>query len=214
MMTDGEKLRITKNAIRRLRLQGPRALAEYERAYGSGGAVSAPADKISAGRTNRISRPTQTRALGMLELEEESARRLRWYGCLRAALERMTCKEGKSFNALRHDHAVARALQLYALRGAGGETLRMMLSASRPVSENHVRRLLREGVTAVKLEAESAGLFDEYIDERGEKADAAGHAGANMNRSRRRQFALAAISRRCWTGRLRFCGGDCFRLKP
>ena len=87
MMTDGEKLRITKDAIRRLRLQGPRALAEYERAYGSGCAVSAPPDKIGGGRTNRVSRPTQTRALGMIEREEEAARRLRWYGCLRAALE-------------------------------------------------------------------------------------------------------------------------------
>ena len=172
MMTDGEKLRITKNAIRRLRLQGPGALADYERAYGSGGAVSASPDKIGSGRTNRVSRPTQTRALGMIALEEEAARRLRWYGCLRAALESLTCKEGKSFNALRHDHAVARALQLYALRGAGGETMRMMLSASRPVSENHVRRLLREGVTAVKLEAERAGLFDEYPDGCGAQEDA------------------------------------------
>ena len=155
MMTDGEKLRITKDAIRRLRLQRPRALAEYERAYGSGCAVSAPTDKIGGGRTNRVSRPTQTRALSMIEMEEEAARRLRWYGCLRAALEGLNCKEGKSFNALRHDHTVARALQLYALRGAGGETMRMMLS------------LLREGITAVKLEAERAGLFDEYPDGRG-----------------------------------------------
>ncbi|MDY2871221.1 MAG: hypothetical protein SOT57_01630 [Eubacteriales bacterium] len=172
MMTDGEKLRITKDAIRRLRLQGPRALAEYERAYGSGCAVSAPPDKIGGGRTNRVSRPTQTRALGMIEREEEAAWRLRWYGCLRAALEELNGREGKSFNALRHDHTVARALQLYALRGAGGETMRMMLSVSRPVSDNYVRRLLREGLTAVKNEAEKAGLFDEYPDGRGAEESA------------------------------------------
>lgn len=164
MMTDGEKLRITKDALRRLRLQGARALADYERAYGSGGAVSAPLDKIGGGRTNRVSRPTQARALDAIEMEEAAARRLRWYGCLRAALEGLNAKQGKSFNALRHDHTVARALQLYALQGARSETMCMMLSASRPVSENHVRRLLREGVTAVKDEAERAGLFDEYPD--------------------------------------------------
>lgn len=173
MMTDGEKLRITKDAVRRLRLQGVRVLAEYERAYGSGGAVSASLDKIGGGRTNRVSRPTQMRALDRIELEEESARRLRWYGCLRATLERLNSKADKSFNALRHDRIVARALQLYALRGADGETMCMLLSASRPVSENHVRRLLREGMTAVKLEAERAGLFDEYPDGRGEEESAA-----------------------------------------
>ena len=112
------------------------------------------------------------RALGMIEREEEAARRLRWYGCLRAALEELNGREGKSFNALRHDHTVARALQLYALRGAGGETMRMMLSVSRPVSDNYVRRLLREGLTAVKNEAEKAGLFDEYPDGRGAEESA------------------------------------------
>ena len=164
MMTDGDKLKITKEAIRRLRLQGPQVLADYERAYSSGSAVSAPFDRVSGGRTNRISRPTQMQALHVIELEEAAERRLRWYGCLRGALESLNSKAGKSFNTLRHDHMVARALQLYALRGAGGETMCMMLSASRPVSANHVRRLLREGITAVKYEAERIGLFDEYSD--------------------------------------------------
>ena len=50
--------------------------------------------------------------------------------------------------------------------------LSRILSASRLVSENHVRRLLREGVTAVKLEAERAGLFDEYPDGCGAQEDA------------------------------------------
>lgn len=163
-MTDGEKLRMTSEAMRQLRLQGPRALADYERAYGSGGAVSAPFDRIGSGRTNRISRPTQARALSRIEMEEESARRLRWYGCLREALEGLKSREGKTFNALRHDHTVARALQLYALRGTGSETMRMMLSVSRPVSDSYMRRLLREGINAVKAEAERAGLFDEYPD--------------------------------------------------
>ena len=173
MITDGEKLRITKEAIRALRLQGPRALADYERAYGSGGAVSGAYDKIGGGRTNRVSRPTQMRALAAIEAEEAFETRLRWYGCLRAALERLNAREGKSFNAFRHDHETARALQLYALRGAGGETMRMMLSAARPVSDRYVRRLLREGVTAVKNEAEKRGLFDEFPDGRGAESDVA-----------------------------------------
>ena len=50
--------------------------------------------------------------------------------------------------------------------------MRMMLSVSRPVSDNYVRRLLREGLTAVKNEAEKAGLFDEYPDGRGAEESA------------------------------------------
>ena len=164
MMTDGEKLRLTKDAIRRLRLQGTQALIDYERAYSSAGLVSAPPDSIVSGRTNRVARPTQGRALHVIEMEEAAARRLRWYGCLREALEKLKSREGKSLNALKHDHMVARALQLYALQGASGQAMCLMLSASRPVSDNHVRRLLREGITAVKCEAELAGLFDEYPD--------------------------------------------------
>lgn len=159
MITEGEKLTITRNYIRKLRLEGPRALTEYERALHSGGLVSNWGG-LSGGRTNRISRPTQARALAGIEAEEEQARCLQWYACLRAVLEALSGADGKSLNRLRHDRQVARALQLYVIQRASGETLCLMMSTTRRVSPEHVRRLLREGITAVKEEAERQSLFD------------------------------------------------------
>lgn len=159
MITEGEKLTITKDYIRKLRLEGPRALTEYERALHSGGLVSGWGC-VSGGRTNRVSRPTQARALACIEAEEEQGRRLQWYACLRAALEALGSTEGKTLNRVRHDREIARALQLYVIQRAGGETLCLMMSTARRVSSEHVRRLLREGIIAVKNEAEKEALFE------------------------------------------------------
>lgn len=160
MITEGEKLHCTQEALKKLRCEGPRALAAYERVWHSGGQVSGWGG--AGGRTNRVSRPTQERALAAIEAQNEQARRLEWYACLRAALETLDCREDKSLARLRHDRLVAYALRLYVLERANGETLCLMLSSTRRVSAEHVRRLLREGVLAVKAEAEKTTLFERH----------------------------------------------------
>ncbi len=169
-MTEEEKRVITKEQIKLVRAQYRRLSTEYEAAAGSRGAVSAWGGV--GGRSGRISRPTQDRALRAIELEECRREILRWYECIRGTCLRLAAREGKGPNLWRHQYMVGRALQLYVFERAGGDMLAMMLSGPRKLSRQYVSRVMREAVDEVMRDADRAGLF-----ERDRSPEACGAAG-------------------------------------
>ena len=157
-MTEKEKLDMTRLNMKRVRHQYVRLLTELEAASESRGAVTSWGSV--GGRSGRISRPTQQRAISRIELEDERKRMRDWFESIRATFFRLSDREGKSVNRWRHERLVARALQLYVFEKADADMMAALLSGPRTLSRQYVSGVLKEGVREVMADAEKAGLFE------------------------------------------------------
>ncbi len=143
--------------MKQVRHHYERLQTECEAIAGSGGQVTAWGRVGSSG--NRVSRPTQNRAMRAVAMEEERRAMLDWFECLRGTYYRLKGREGKSPNLWRHQLILARALRLYAFEGADGELMALALGAPKKLSRRKVVSLLREAALEVAADAEKAGLF-------------------------------------------------------
>ncbi len=158
-LTEREKREITKRNAQLVRLSYERLLTEYEAATNSRGMV-ATWGRVG-GRSNKIARPTQDRALAAMAFEEHMRETMGWFECIRGTVRRLNAREGKSLILRRRHVMLARVLQLYVFEKADAEDLIMNLSSQRRVSRQYAGRMLREALDEVMKDAETLGLFDQ-----------------------------------------------------
>ena len=145
--------------MKRVRCQYEKVLTEYEAATGSRGLVAAWGRVGGSG--NRITQPTQERALSAIAMEEHRQAMLKWFESIRDTCNRLKARGDKSPALWRRHWTLERALRLYVFERADAELIALVLGTPKQLSRKRVIAILGEAALEVAIDAEKAGLFDE-----------------------------------------------------